>query len=168
MDLVVREIEKSDVADCCEIYNYYIVNTTNTLENETLTVDKFWKRVVKIKERYPYIVCADNNRVVGYAYLSPLNERFGYRYTCDVSIYVDVSHRGSGVGKALMKEILSLGEKINICEVIAVITDENENSKAFHSKMGFKTVGVLENVANKHGRTFNVVYMQKKIKELPF
>ena len=47
---------------------------------------------LKIKEKYPYIVIKENNKVLDYAYLNTFNERSTYRYTADLSIYIDKDH----------------------------------------------------------------------------
>lgn len=159
----VRTIEPEDCPACLEIYNWYIENTTYTLEFDSLTEAQFLERIEQISSSYPYIVCEEDGRVLGYSYLDPFGVRKGYRYTCDLAIYVDRNCRKKGVGKALMEEILRRGREQGLRDVIAVITDENENSLAFHRHMGFKEAGRLNGVADKFGRRFGVVYMQKTI-----
>lgn len=167
--MTVRSINKNsgDVARCCEIYNYYIENSVYTLEFDCLSAEAFGERVERISRDYPYIVAEDDDgNVVGYAYLHEISERRGYMYTCDLSIYVDKDFRGKGIGGALMNEVLHRGAEQGIRDAIAVITGENKPSLAFHGRMGFETVGILKNVAEKHGRRFDVVYMQKNIENL--
>ncbi len=161
--MMIRDIEKRDYQRCMEIYNWYIQNTPYTLENEAHTVESFSERVERIKTRYPYIVCEDEGRVMGYAYLDPFGTRWGYRYTADLAIYVDKNFTGRGMGSILMEELLSRAEKSEIRDVIAVVTEENPGSIAFHEKMGFTIEGRFKGIADKFGRRFGVVYMQKNI-----
>lgn len=52
----IRKLEEKDIASCLEIYNYYIENTSFTLEEDSLTLDEFKERCKSIKSKYPYIV----------------------------------------------------------------------------------------------------------------
>ena len=161
--MIVRNIEKKDISSCLEIYNWYIENTTYTLEFDALTFEQFAERVETISSSFPYVVCEDEGRVIGYSYLDPFGSRSAYRYTCDLAIYVSRFEKGRGVGRLLMDRIISEAVDRGIRDVIAVITDENSNSIAFHEHMGFVPAGRFEGVADKFGRRFGVVYMQRKI-----
>lgn len=61
-------------------------------EEDILNYSSFKNRCLKIKEKYPYIVIKENNKVLDYAYLNTFNERSAYRYTADLSIYIDKDH----------------------------------------------------------------------------
>ena len=68
--LEIKEATPSDMEQCIAIYNYYILNSTFTLEEEPLALDAFRARFEKIKEKYPYIILKEGEKVLGYAYLS--------------------------------------------------------------------------------------------------
>lgn len=159
----IRDVRESDCSRCLEIYNYYIENSCYTLEFDPLTEDQFLERIRTISAKFPYIVCEDEGRVVGYAYIDPFGPRKGYRFTTDVAIYADKDCRRKGVGEALMTEIFRRAAILGIRDIISVVTAENPASLAFHAKMGFKRVALLEGVADKFGKRFDVIYMQKRI-----
>jgi len=48
---------------------------------------------------------------VGWTSLSKWSYRCAYSDTAEISIYVEEKHRGKGIGKRLMKEILDQGQK---------------------------------------------------------
>ena len=52
-------------------------------KEDILNYSSFKNRCLKIKE---------NNKVLDYAYLNTFNERSTYRYTADLSIYIDKDH----------------------------------------------------------------------------
>ena len=69
-----------------------------------------------------------------------------------------------GIASKLMKALLPICEEIGLKQVIAVIGDsENHGSINLHKKLGFREVGVLENVGYKFERWINVVLMQKTL-----
>lgn len=162
--MIIRDIEKKDYERVLEIYDWYVLNSPYTLENEPHTLEGFSARIDSIREKYPYIICEDEGRVIGYAYLDPFGPRWGYRFTCDLAIYVDKDRLSCGAGRMLMEELLSHADEMEIRDVIAVVTEENPGSIAFHEKMGFEIQGRFTGIADKFGRRFGVVYMQKTIK----
>ena len=84
----IRRIEENDIAECLKIYNYYVRNTCFSLAEQEMPEEEWRRTVRKVTEKYPFVVAHDETgAVLGYAYLSAFNERSGYRYTADLSIY---------------------------------------------------------------------------------
>lgn len=160
----IRNITPEDYGKCTEIYNWYIENTTATLEMEPLSVEEFSARAESIRKDFPYIVCENEGRVIGYAYLSWFNEREGYRYTADLSIYLDNSFRGHGAGTALYRRLEEMGRKYGFTSIVGLVTDENDASRAFHKKQGFREAGHLDNIAFKFGRLMGLTFFVKHLK----
>lgn len=161
----IRTIENKDIKSCLDIYNYYIENTTITFEEEKLNLVEFSNRCAKIKDKYPYIVCEnDNGEVLGYAYLSAYSDRSAFRITADLSIYVSKDHMHQHIGPLLLAEIEESAKKQNILNIISIVTDENINSKKFHESHGFVLEGTLHNVGLKFGRILGVNIFRKTLK----
>ncbi|MDY5251384.1 MAG: N-acetyltransferase family protein [Erysipelotrichaceae bacterium] len=158
--MIVTKIAKEDYPQVLAIYNHYILNTTATFEKEALSLATFKTRIEKICQDYPFLVLKENDKVLGYAYLSAFNEREAYDITCDLSLYLAHDQCAKGLGSILWthikQEALSLGKK----NIISLITLENEASLAFHQKQGFKEVGRLLDVGQKFDRYLSVAYYQ--------
>ena len=101
--------------------------------------------------------------VVGYAYLDKYNERSAYRYTADLSVYLDKNCVAKGTGSLLYERIERAAGDMGIRNIVSLVTEENEHSKEFHTRHGFDTVGTLSKVGVKFGRWLDVVLFQKKI-----
>ena len=160
---MIRFVEEKDIESLVAIYNYYIENTTYTLELMPLSVDEFYARAEKIRERFPYLVYEEGGEILGYAYLNDFNPRGGYRFTADLSLYVAPSARGRGIGRALYEAIEPRAKEMGICNILSLITSENEASLAFHDALGFERVANIDNIAHKFDRWIGLCYSIKRI-----
>lgn len=98
--MIITKLEQRDIPGCREIYNYYVKNTSFSLEETELTADQYEARVAGATERFPFLVARDDaGNVAGFAYLSDFNLRSGYRHTADLSIYTVPGLRGVGLGR---------------------------------------------------------------------
>lgn len=159
----IRPIKSEDVERCLEIYNYYIENTTVTFEEEPLGVSEFRERIKRISEKYPFLVAEEDGNVLGYVYLDEFNPRSAYRFTADLSVYLDAKAQKRGVGTFLLKAVEEKGKELGLRNIVSLITSENEKSVRFHEKNGFELKGKLENVGVKFQKTLSVFYYQKSI-----
>lgn len=161
--MTIRPIEKRDIARCTEIYNYYIENTTVTFEEIPLSVAEFEARVCRITAEYPYFAAIEDGEVVGYAYLDKYNERSAYRYTADISIYLDKTRVASGTGSLLLAELERAASEKGIVNLLSLITEENAASVAFHEKHGYILTGKMKKVGYKQGKWLDVLFYQKRL-----
>ena len=99
--------------------------------------------------------------VAGFASLSPYRDRPAYRTTVEDSIYVHRDHRGAGVGRALLAEIVDVAAARGFHTVIARIVGGHDASIRLHRSLGFDHVGIEREVGRKFGRWLDVVVMQK-------
>ena len=101
----IREVQICDAPRLAEIYSYYVKNTAVSFEYEAPAADEFEKRIKNTTENYPYLVCVDDGKVVGYAYAGAYSTRQAYDWTATTSIYVDKEYRRKGIGTLLYDEL---------------------------------------------------------------
>ena len=135
---MVRVVRESDFPKILEIYNHYILNSTVTFEEKTLTVDEFGERIYSISKNYPYLVFEDNNEILGYAYAAVFRTRIAYRFSVETSVYVHKDHFQKGIAKQLYTKLLHQLKKSGIRSAIGGITLPNEASVKLHERMGFE------------------------------
>ena len=164
--MLVRQLRKEDISQCLKIYNYYIENTCFTFEEQKLLLSEFEERAERISARYPFLVATEGEYVVGYAYLDTFCERSAYRYTADLSVYVEKDFRQHGIGTRLLQAVESEAQARKIRNLVSVITSKNENSIAFHEKNGFVLKGELTGVGLKFGEWLDVRYYQKELERV--
>jgi L-amino acid N-acyltransferase len=103
---------------------------------------------------------ARNERILGFASVSPFRERPAYATTVENSVYVHRGARGRGVGERLLNDLLATAKNSGFHSVIARIVGENASSIRLHEKCGFTLVGTEVEVGRKHGRWLDVVEYQ--------
>ncbi len=83
-----------------------------------------------------------------------------YKYSVEHSVYVHKVHRGRGLGRVLMKELISTAQQHNLHALIGGIDARNAGSIALHEQLGFKHVGTLPQVGFKFGRWLDLAFYQ--------
>lgn len=91
----------------------------------------------------PYLVAELDGRVVGYAYASQHRAREAYRWSVDVTVYIDPAVHRKGIGRALYQRLLPLLEKQGFHAAYAGIALPNAGSIGIHEALGFTHIGRL-------------------------
>ena len=168
--LKIRDAQIEDAERLVEIYSYYVLNTAVSFEYKVPSVEEFKDRIIKVKKKFPYLVCEKNGTIVGYVYASAYSEREAYSWTVSTSIYVDKDNRRQGIGSFLYanleEKLKHMGIK-NILAGAAFTETEDEylthDSPKFHEKMGYMRVAQFKEVGKKFDRWYDLIWQQKKI-----
>ena len=111
---------------------------------------------------YRLMVARGGNQVLGYACSQRYRDHEAFRETVEVSIALDVSSRGQGVGTALYHALFdSLAVEPSVHVALAGIALPNDASVALHRKFGFTEVGTFREYAIKNGQYISSVWMQR-------
>jgi L-amino acid N-acyltransferase YncA len=102
------------------------------------------------------------DQVLGWAALSPVSGRAVYAGVAEVSVYVAEQARGRGVGKELLRALVTASEENGIWTLQASIFPENASSIAIHRKCGFRVVGTREGVGCMDGRWRDTVLLERR------
>ncbi len=150
-----------DLPAITEIYNDAIRKTVATFDTEPKSHEeqKLWFDAHGTN--YPIIVADTDGAVVGWASLSHYSDRCAYSETAEVSVYVAEPHRGKGIGRQLLQELVERGKETALHVLIARIAGGNEVSIHLFEAYGFTHVGILREVGRKFGKLIDVYIMQK-------
>jgi L-amino acid N-acyltransferase YncA len=152
-----------DASDLREIYNREVLETTNTFDIEPRTLEEQESWIAEREGALGVVVAEIDGRVVGFASLSPYRPRAAYRTTVENSVYVDQSARGSGVGRALMDELIDVATRRGFHTIVAHIAGGHEASIGLHHACGFQVVGTEREVGRKFGKWLDVIVMQRML-----
>ncbi|PPA70696.1 GNAT family N-acetyltransferase [Jeotgalibacillus proteolyticus] len=156
----IRNAVSTDLPEMAKIYNQAIRETAATFDLREQTLEERQQWFDKYGENHPLIVAEINGEVAGYSSLSPFRDKEAYSRTTELSIYISPSFQGKGVGKSLMKEILSRAESLGHHVVIGGITGGNAVSVRLHEQFGFTFVGCFKEVGYKFDQWQDVHFYQ--------
>jgi L-amino acid N-acyltransferase YncA len=164
-DLYVRDASASDGPACAAIYAPYVTDTAITFEADPPSGEEMARRIVVASERHAWLVLEDLGRVVGYAYAGTFNPRAAYRWSCEVSVYLEHGRRRTGGGRALYEVLLPRLIERGFHAAAAGMTLPNDASVGLHRAMGFELVGVYRRIGFKHGKWHDVAWTQRILAE---
>ena len=162
-DVYIRRATAADFAAIARIYAEAVWVGTATFEVEAPDEAEMARRLhALIAGNYPYLVAERSAVVAGYAYAGPYHLRPAYAWTVEDSIYLDPRFQRQGIGRLLMRQLLSDAEAGGFRQMIALIGDgKNTASISLHASAGFRAAGTLQSF--KHGRWLDVVVMQRPL-----
>lgn len=162
--MIVRNAQVADAAELVRIYNYYIENTCVTFETELIDADEVAKRIIDTRDiPLPWLVAADDERIIGYAYASKWKGRCAYRFAVESTIYLDSNETGQGLGRELYAALIEAVRAHSMTCMIGGIALPNDASIRLHESLGFRKVGHFERVGFKHDRWVDVGYWQLQL-----
>ena len=153
-------IPERDAEVCRDIYAPYVRDTAVSFEESVPTLEEFQGRIRKTTATHPWLVMEIAGKVVGYAYASQHRPRAAYRWTAEVTVYIDAHHHRRGVGRRLYAELLGRLRRQGFRLAVAGITLPNDASVGLHRAMGFEPVGVYERIGWKAGAWHDVGWWQ--------
>ena len=169
-NIKIRKATLADVPRLLEIYGYYVEKTAISFEYDIPSLEDFSTRVQNTLKNYPYLVVEEDGKVWGFVYGGAFVGRAAYRYSCELTIYLDDEARGRGYGRKLyetMETLLKAQGILNlyVCVADPIIEDEylTKNSERFHTRLGFSKIGVFHKCGYKFGRWYNIIWMEKII-----
>lgn len=83
-----------------------------------------------------------------------------YKYSVEHSVYVHKDHRGQGLGRTVMRELIAAARRNEVHAMMGGIDAMNAGSIALHERMGFRHVGTLPQVGFKFGRWLDLAFYQ--------
>ncbi|MCD8089755.1 MAG: N-acetyltransferase family protein [Clostridiales bacterium] len=161
--MIIRKAKISDAEEILEIYSPYILNTAVTFEYTVPSVSDFKKRVSHILSEYPYYVCEDMGRLLGYCYGARFMERAAFGWDIELSVYLREEAKGRGIGKALYGTLIDTAVLMNIKQIYALIARPNPESEGLHEGLGFKKEAVLKNTGYKFDRWIDLILYTKSV-----
>jgi phosphinothricin acetyltransferase len=149
--LNIRPARVDDAREIARIYNQGVQDRAATFENAYVTPEERYLWLVARPERYPVLVAEVKHTLMGWSSLTPYSPRHCYDGIAELSIYIDRSLRGHGVGPELMKAMQGVAREKGYYKLVGRVMADNQPARKLCQLMGWKEVGVHE----KHGKLGN-------------
>ena len=157
---LIRLATPDDGPAIADIYRPSVTHSVTSFELDPPGGAEMARRVARIMEYTPWLVCERDAAVLGYAYASAHRDRPAYRWSVDVSVYVHGDARRLGVARALYGSLFAALVVQGFRNAYAGITLPNAASVALHTSVGFTPVGVYRGVGYKHGAWHDVGWFE--------
>lgn len=161
--LALRPACADDAEQLAAIWNHEARATLATTDTEVrdAAAQRAW--LATHSALYPVVVAVTDDAVAGYAALTAYRTRPAFQRTVEDSVYVEQRWRGRGVGRLLVTHLLDQATALGHHSVFARITADNAASRRLHEQLGFRLVGIEEEVAFKLARWLDVAVYQRRL-----
>src|SRR5215469_16101050 len=97
----------------------------------------------------PWLVAEETGVVSGYAHAKPWKPRSAYRFSVEITVYVNPQRVRRGIGSMLYGQLFRLLQARGVHAVIGGIALPNDPSVALHEKLGLRKVAHFKEVGFK-------------------
>jgi len=155
-----------DLPTIVTIYNSTIASREVTADTEPVTVASRlgWFHEHTPERRPLWVIEADDSEgMLGWISYSNFYGRPAYNGTAEVSIYIDETRRGQGVGRYALEQAIAYAPEIGVHTLLGFIFGHNQPSLALFGKFGFETWANLPRVANLDGVERDLIILGKRV-----
>ena len=161
---MIRPATPADTRAVAAIYAHYVEHTAITFDLVAPPVTAWEGRLAAAAwRRHPWLVAEEHGAVAGYAYAGPFRDRPAYDRTAETTVYLRHDAGGRGLGCALYAALLDALASGGFHLAVAGMTLPNPASQGLHRALGFRSVGIFEQVGHKFGRWWDVEFLQLRL-----
>ncbi|WKB51434.1 GNAT family N-acetyltransferase [Eleftheria terrae] len=146
-----------------DIFNDAIANSTALYDYRARTPEMMtaWFEA-KRQGRWPVIGMEDESgALMGFASFGTFRAWPAYKYTVEHSIYIHRDHRGKGLGRELLQQLIERARRQEVHVMVGGIDASNEASIALHRQLGFEHAGTVHQAGYKFGRWLDLAFYQR-------
>lgn len=161
MEYELFPLSSSDREEVIDIFNYYVENSFAAYPERKVPYE-FFGLFLQSTVGYPTAVVKNKSKnILGFGMLRPHSPMPTMAGTAEISYFVRPEYTGKGLGSLILEYLLRGAKEKGLHSVLASISSFNEGSIRFHSHHGFFECGRFREAGKKHGKFFDIVWMQK-------
>jgi phosphinothricin acetyltransferase len=159
--IAIRLITPADLGAVTSIYNQGIEDRIATLETDAKSEEEVTSWLTDRPARYAVLVAESEGHIFGWAALNPYSHRCAYAGVADLSIYIERSARGKGIGHALLAALEERACALAFHKIVLFTFPFNAAGQALYRRRGFREVGIFREQGSLGGRPIDVMAMEK-------
>jgi len=165
MAYVIRHATESDLPAIVDIYNQSIPGGWSTADTKPVTVAERleWFRKFDAARRPIWVAVADGNVIAWVSLSSFYAGRPAYDATAEVSMYVDSSQQGKGLGRRLKTWVIEQCPRLGVTTLLSMYFDHNRATQRINESLGFEPCGHLREIAVVAGQKRGLVIAMLRI-----
>ena len=167
MSAIIRLAQPSDAAAIERIYAPIVRDTHISFERRPPDAADLQARIRKTLAHYPWLVCMIDEQLAAYAYASAFRSRYAYQWTSETTVYVHGGFQRRGLATALYHSLMAVLRAQGFCTAVGVIALPNAGSVRAHEALGFRKIGIFENVGFKAGQWRDTGWWQLDLRAMP-
>jgi len=166
-ELTIRHCGPGDYGTIVAIYNYYIENSHATFDTRPYSIGERAPWFSQFREAGPsqLWVAEESATIVGFCCSTPFKNRAAYDISVETTVYLTAEITGHGIAKRLYEALLQNLNGIGLHGAYAGIALPNDSSVQLHEALGFRKVGLFEEVGRKFGEYRSVAWYEKRIQD---
>lgn len=157
-NISIKPMTRESWPQVAKIYESGIATGNATFQTEVPD----WESWDRAHRRDCRLIAIIDNKIVGWAALTPVSGRCVYSGVAEVSVYVDPGFRGKGVGNMLMESLIKESEQCGIWTLQSGVFPENKESLRLHQKNGFRIVGIRQRIGKMDNRWRDTVLLERR------
>jgi len=161
-DLHIRSLVPEDYPEVAHIYRQGMDTGLATFETKVPDWTTWDAKFIK-ECRY---VLTDGYDTLGWCALSKVSNRAVYKGVAETTIYMAPEIKGKGLGRMLLKCLVDASERAGFWTLQAAIFPQNKASIQLHQKLGFRTIGYREKIAQRQGIWYDNILMERRSKQI--
>lgn len=156
--------QTEDLPKIVETYNSTVASRLVTADLEPVSIEskKAWFEAHTPNHR-PLWIVKSNGEYAGWMSFNSFYGRPAYNGTVEVSIYLEESARGKGLGKLCLKKAIDSCPELNVKTLLGFIFDHNEPSLKLFYNMGFEKWAHLPRIANMIDAERGLIIVGKRV-----
>jgi L-amino acid N-acyltransferase YncA len=160
---VIRSALSSDAERVLAIYKEFVTQSAVTFETDPPDVDEMRARIQTALGSHDWLVFEEASNILGYAYANQFHVRPAYRWSVEVSVYVDPRSQGKGIGRSLLDSLVDALVARGYVNAFAGIALPNPASIRLFESRGFEQIALQKKVGFKLGRWRDVGWWQVRL-----
>ena len=162
--LTIETARLKDLEDIVSIYNSTVGSRMVTADTDPVTVQSRIGWFLEHNEiSRPLWIVKETDEIIGWISFQSFYGRPAYQATAEISIYLDESHRGKGIGKELLDYSLKHCRELKITTLLGFIFSHNEPSQRLFRSRGFSEWAHLPEIGEIENKKMSLKILGKKI-----